>query len=219
MSGLLSSKPWLQAIKRKWQIYRLADPAFRFMFEPAPTDEWVALDCQTTGLDPRKDEIISIEAVRISSNRIMTSERLELLVRPERGVSAESVRFHQLREQDLADGLPADEAMKRLMHFIGSRPLVGYYLEFDLAMVERTIRPLLGIGLPQPRIEVSSLYYDYKLTLLPSHRQHGVPYIDLHFATIMDDLDLPQAVAHEPLNAAPRAPLASPKIRLLQGVA
>ncbi|MBK9441426.1 MAG: 3'-5' exonuclease [Comamonadaceae bacterium] len=219
MSGLLSSKPWLQALKRKWQLYRLADPTFRFMFEPAPTDEWVALDCQTTGLDLRKDEIISIEAVRINGNRIMTSERLELLVRPERGVSAESVRFHQLREQDLADGLPADEAMKRLMHFIGSRPLVGYYLEFDLAMVERTIRPLLGIGLPQPRIEVSGLYYDYKLSLLPSHRQHGVPYIDLHFATIMDDLDLPQAVAHEPLNDAVRAALAFVKLRQLQGVA
>lgn len=219
MSSLLSTKPGLQAIKRKWQLHHLTDPAFRFMFEPPPPNEWVALDCQTTGLDLRKDEIISIEAVRIHGNRIMTSGRLELLVRPERGVSAKSVRFHQLRAQDLADGLPTDEAMKRLMHFIGSRPLVGYYLEFDIAMLERAIRPLLGIGLPQPRIEVSSLYYDYKLTLLPSHRQHGVPYIDLHFATIMDDLDLPQTVAHEPLDDAVRAALAFVKLRQLQGAA
>jgi hypothetical protein len=58
----------------------------------------VALDCETTGLSVRTDEIISIAAVRILGNRVMTSERIELLVRPERRrVSAESVRVHHLR--------------------------------------------------------------------------------------------------------------------------
>ena len=95
------------------------------MFDPPPDNEWVAIDCETTGLNVRTDEIISIGAVRIVGQRIMTSERLELLVRPERGVSSESVRVHRLRERDVAQGLPIDEALKRLMHFIGSRPLVG----------------------------------------------------------------------------------------------
>jgi DNA polymerase-3 subunit epsilon len=219
MASLLSSKPWLQAIKRRWQIYRLADPAFRFMFESAPPNEWVTLDCHTTGMDLLEDEIISIEAVRITGNRIMTSERLELLVRPKRAVSAERVRIHHLREQDLADGLPADEAMKRLMHFVGSRPLVGYYLEFDLAMLNRAIRPLLRIELPQPAIEVSGLYYDYKMGQQPSHRQHGVPIIDLHFASMMDDLELPLDVHHEALSEAVRAALAFVKLRQLRGEA
>lgn len=216
MARLLSSnRSWL-VIQRAWQRQRLTDPAFRFMFKPPPPDEWVALDCQTTGVDPLHDEIISIEAVRIKGNRIMTSEQLELLIRPKRAVSAESVRIHQLREQDLVAGLSADEAVKRLLHFIGSRPLVGYYLEFDLTMLERNIRPLLGIGLPQPRIEVSGLYYDYKLSQLPSHRQHGVPIIDLRFASIMDYLELPQSVANEPLNDAVRAALAFVKLRRLR---
>jgi hypothetical protein len=76
------------------------------MFDAPPEGEWVSLDCETTGLNVRTDEIVSIGAVRIVGNRIMTSERLELLVRPERGVSAESVRIHRLRERDLAQGLP-----------------------------------------------------------------------------------------------------------------
>jgi hypothetical protein len=77
----------------------LADAQYRFLFEPPPPNEWVALDCETTGLNPRSDEIISIGAVRIVGERILTSERLELLVRPEKGVSADSVRMHRLREQ------------------------------------------------------------------------------------------------------------------------
>ena len=128
------------------------------MWDPAPENEWVALDCETTGLNTRTDDIIAIGAVRIRGNRIMTSERLELLVRPEkRRLSAESVRVHRLREQDVAQGISADEAMMKLMYFIGSRPLVGYYLEFDLAMINRVLFPMLGMGLPQPKIEVSSL--------------------------------------------------------------
>ncbi len=217
MKSWLAPSSWWRALKREWLIYHLGDPAFRFMFEPPPANEWVALDCETTGLTVRSDEIISIGAVRIVGNRIMTSERLELLVRPERGVSSESVRIHRLRERDLAQGLALDEAMKRLMQFIGSRPLVGYYLEFDLAMLNRAIWPILGQGLPQARIEVSSLYYDHKFRQLPAYQQQANADIDLRFATLMNDLDLPLRDAHDALNDAVMAALAFIKLRQLRG--
>ena len=205
------------ALKRKWLLYHLGDPAFRFMFDPPPANEWVALDCETTGLNVRSDEIIAIGAVRIVGNRIMTSKRLELLVRPERGVSGESVRIHRLRERDVAEGLPIDEALKQLMHFIGSRPLVGYYLEFDVAMLNRALFPMLGQGLPQPKIEVSGLYYDHKFRQLPAHQLQNNPTIDLRFATMMNDLGLPLRDAHDALNDAVMAALAFVKLRQLGG--
>lgn len=217
MKTLLSPPRWWAALRREWLLYHLGDPAFRFMFDPPPADEWVALDCETTGLNVRSDEIIAIGAVRIVGQRIMTSERLELLVRPERGVSPESVRIHRLRESDVAHGLPIEEAMKRLLHFIGSRPLVGYFLAFDVAMLNRAIWPLLGQGLPQTRIEVSSLYYDYKFRQLPAYQQQDNADIDLRFATLMRELDLPLREAHDALNDAVMAALAFIKLRQLRG--
>ena len=217
MRAPLSPTRWWPTLKREWLLYHLGDPAFRFMFDPPPPNEWVSLDCETTGLNVRTDEIISIGAVRIVGNRIMTSERLELLVRPERGVSAESVRIHRLRERDVAQGLPIDDALKRLMHFIGSRPLVGYYLEFDVAMLHRAIFPMLGQGLPQPKIEVSRLYYDYKFRQLPSYQQRDNADIDLRFATLMNDLGLPMREAHDAVNDAVMAALAFIKLRKLRG--
>ncbi len=207
---------WWRSLKREWLLYHLGDPEFRFMFDPPPANEWVALDCETTGLNVRTDEIISIGAVRIVGNRIMTSERLELLIRPEHGVSADSVRVHRLRDRDLAQGLPADEAVKKLMRFIGSRPLVGYYLEFDVAMLHRAIWPILGMGLPQPKIEVSALYYDYKFRQLPPYQQQADASIDLRFATLMQELGLPLREAHDALNDAVMAALAFIKLRQLQ---
>ncbi len=206
-------QPWWAALHRRWLMHYLTDARFSFMFDPPPAGEWVALDCETTGLDIRRDKIIAIGAVRIVGNRLLTSQRLELLVRPERALKADSVRVHRLREQDVAQGMPPKEAMHQLLRFIGSRPLVGYYLEFDVAMVNREIRPLVGLSLPQPKIEVSSLYYDYKNRQRPLHERGGA--IDLRFATLMADLELPQRDAHDALNDAVMAGLAFLKLRRL----
>lgn len=212
MLGWLQPQHWWATLRREWLIYHLGHPEFRFMFDPPPENEWVALDCETTGLNVSRDEIISIGAVRIVGNRIMTSERLELLVRPERGVSADSVKIHRLREQDVAHGLPIDDAMKQLLRFIGSRPLVGYFLEFDVAMINKALFPMLGQGLPQPKIEVSGMYYDYKFRQQPVHTRQDMPRIDLRFDTMMRDLDLPVRDSHNALNDAVMAALAFVKL-------
>jgi DNA polymerase-3 subunit epsilon len=206
---------WLGSLRRRWMLYHLADARFAFMYDPPPAGEWVTLDCETTGLDVRRDKIISIGAVRIVGNRLLTSQRLELLVRPERAVKADSVRVHRLRESDVAQGLAPEQAMHELMHFIGSRPLVGYYLEFDVAMLNREIWPLLGLRLPQRKIEVSAMYYDFKNRQRPAHLRGGE--IDLRFATMMNDLDLPLRDAHDAINDAVMAGLAFVKLRQLLG--
>ncbi|MGI9134810.1 MAG: 3'-5' exonuclease [Rhodoferax sp.] len=215
MSDAFPVQQWFAALKREWMLYHLGDPRFRFMWDKPPDNEWVALDCETTGLDTKSDDIIAIGAVRIRGNRVMTSERLELLVRTDKQhFSAESVRVHRLREQDVAQGIPVDDAVMQLMYFIGSRPLVGYYLEFDLAMINRVLFPILGMGLPQQKIEVSGLYYDYKYRQLPSYADHH-PVIDLRFNTLMEDLGLPLWPAHDALNDAVMAALAFIKLRQL----
>ncbi|HMZ86405.1 MAG TPA: 3'-5' exonuclease [Giesbergeria sp.] len=203
-------------MRRTWQRYHLARPEFAFLLEPPPPNEWVAIDCETTGLNRRTDEIIAVGAVRIVGQRILTSQRLELLVRPDKEVPADSVRIHRLRSRDVAQGLPLDEAMRQLLHFIGSRPLVGYYLEFDVAMLNRAVWPLLGMGLPQQRLEVSAMYYEYKFKQLPPYQQFDNAHIDLRFATLMDDLALPQREAHDALNDAVMAAMAFVKLRQLQ---
>ena len=207
----------LERMRRTWQRYHLARPEFAFLLEPPPPNEWVAIDCETTGLNRRTDEIIAVGAVRIVGQRILTSQRLELLVRPDKEVPADSVRIHRLRSRDVAQGLPLDEAMRQLLHFIGSRPLVGYYLEFDVAMLNRAVWPLLGMGLPQQRLEVSAMYYEYKFKQLPPYQQFDNAHIDLRFATLMDDLALPQREAHDALNDAVMAAMAFAKLRQLQG--
>jgi DNA polymerase-3 subunit epsilon len=199
-------------------LWHLADQRLRFMYDAPPPNEWVSLDCETTGLDTRRDEIIAIGAVRIVGDRVMTSEALSLLVRPSKAVSVDSVRIHRLREQDVAQGLAPEEAVRQLLAFIGSRPLVGYFLEFDVAMVNRVLWPMLGVALPQPKIEISALFHEHKFRQL-SRQFHGHAqdrHIDLRFDTVMTELDLPRREAHDALNDAVMAALAFIKLRHLK---
>lgn len=204
-----------KTLQRAWRQHQLRDPAYQFLFDPAPPDEWVSIDCETTGLDRAQDHIISIGAVPIRGQQVLTSQRLEILIRPDGGrapLTADNVRIHQLREADLAEhGVSPAEAAERVLRFIGPRPLVGYFLEFDVAMLNRLVQPLIGIPLPQPQIEVSGLYYDHK------YRQNPGSHIDLRFDVLMNDLQLPRRPAHHPVNDATMAALAFVKLRALQG--
>jgi DNA polymerase-3 subunit epsilon len=76
---------------------------------------------------------------------------------------------------------------------------------------------MLGQGLPQPKIEVSAMYYDYKFRQLPPYQQQGNVNIDLSFSTMMEDLQLPVREAHDALNDAVMAALAFIKLRQLRG--
>ena len=187
----------LAGLRRQWLRRRLKDPAYAFLLDPEPPGEVVSIDCETTTLDIRRAELLSVAAIPIRGGRILTSERLELVVRPPKATGAQGVLIHQLRPIDIERGVPTDQAIDQVLRFIGSRPLVGYYLEFDVAVLNRHVRPKLGIPLPNRQIEVSALYYDAKARRAPPDS-----HIDLRFATIREDLGLPEIVEHDAFNDA-----------------
>lgn len=141
----------------------LNDERFRFLFEEAPDDEVVVFDTETTGLNPKKDEILSIGAVKVRGNKILMSEKFELFVKPRFEVNETSIKIHQIRNIDVQNALSPREAIEQFLHFIGARPLVGYYLEFDVAMINKYLKAWLNIYLPNPQIELSGLYHDKKI--------------------------------------------------------
>ena len=183
-------------LRKKWNRKHLTDERYAFLFEDDQSGEVVVFDCETTGLNPKKDDIISIGAVKIKENRILTDEAMHVFVCQEKEISHESIAIHQIRHCDLAEAVPIEEAIEKFLHFIGGRTLVGYYLEFDVAMINKYIKPMFGITLPNKQEEVSAIYYDKKIPTIPQGN------IDLRFEAIIEDLALPKLQAHDALNDA-----------------
>ena len=183
-------------LKQKWNRKHLTDERFSFLFDKEHEDEIVVYDCETTGLDPKVDNIISIGAVKIKGNKILTNEAIHIFVKQEEQISHESITIHQIRHCDLDGAIDSKEAIEKFLYYIGSRKLVGYYLEFDVAMINKYTKPMFGITLPNKKEEVSAIYYDKKICTIPQGN------IDLRFDTILKELDLPKLQAHDALNDA-----------------
>ena len=183
-------------IKNYFNHRRLKDAKFDFLFDDYTGEEYICFDCETTGLDPQKDDIISIGAVKIQNGRVLTSQKFERFVKPETKLQAESIKIHHIRQCDVEDAKDIEEVIEEFLYFIGNRPLVGYYLEFDVAMINKYVKPRLGIKLPNKQLEVSAIYHDKKIGLIPQ----GV--IDLRFDSIMKDLGLPILGKHDAINDA-----------------
>ena len=175
----------LRSIRVALDRRRHRDSRWNDLFEPYQGDEVVSLDCETSGLDPRRDAIISVGAVRIDGCRIGTSEALDLTLAPPERLDPESVKVHKLRRQDLHGGLPVDEAMAQVLEFVGNRPLLGYNAAFDIAIIDRHIQPLFGFRLPNRTIELADVY------LRRWNRPDSGLEADLRLETIARNLGLP----------------------------
>ena len=179
-----------------WKRRSLKDKKYEYLFEDPSTNEYVCLDCETTGLSPRKDEILSIGAVIIRENKILMRKTLNIFVKPSKKIDVSSIKIHQIRPIDLENAIDPKDAILELLDFIGNRPIVGYYIKFDVAMISKYTKKYIGISLPNETIEVSSMYYKTR------KRSSDYEFIDLKFDTIMKELDLPELGKHDALNDA-----------------
>ncbi|BBP46031.1 3'-5' exonuclease [Thiosulfatimonas sediminis] len=208
---------WISSRRLAKMRQQLKQEHYAFLFDLEP-GVFVCFDCETTGLNRNKDRIITLSAIKIVGNQILTSQSLNLAIKQQQQISSESIEIHQIRNVDVANNtnLYEDEmqAMQEFLHFIGGATLVGYYLDFDVSMVNRIIKPKIGIGLPNPQIEVSGMFYEY---MRQKYKRSCVePNIDLAFATIIEKLKIPQLGQHDAFNDALMTALVFVKLQSLQ---
>ena len=185
-----------RSIKNYFNKKNLKDNKYLFLFDEPNNEEYVCFDCETTGLNPKVDDIVSIGAVIIRNNTIVSSKKFVKFVKPKTKLQAEAIKIHHIRECDLEDAEDINIVVEEFLNFIGNRTLVGYFLEFDIAMINKYVKPKLGITLPNKTLEVSAIYHDYKMEIIPQG------HIDLRFNTIMRELQIPNLGKHDAYNDA-----------------
>ena len=82
-------------------------------------DRFVAIDLETTGLDPRSCEIIEFGAARVEKGEI--TERFSRLARPSAPLPAAITRLTGITDADLAGAPDAGLALAEFLEFIGLR--------------------------------------------------------------------------------------------------
>jgi len=186
----------LRAIRRFKDKRTQRGGAWAHLFEKYEGKEVVSLDLETTSLDVSKASILSIGAVRISGKRVKTSDRLDIALKPPADLTAESIKIHKIRAQDLAEGIELRDALEQVLEFIGNRPILGYYVNYDIRVLSKFLRQEFGFDLPNKAIELSHVYHDI------IKWKHVGGDVDLRFDTIASKLDMPIIQRHTALGDA-----------------
>ena len=118
---------------------------------------WVVLDLETSGLNPNRDQVLSIGAVAIEDGAIDFSQQFErTLHRPLQKTNA-SVLIHGLGPSALAAGCDPAEALLELLEFIGASPVLAFHAPFDQRMLARALKQSLGYRLQGHFLDVAEL--------------------------------------------------------------
>lgn len=182
----------IRSLRRAADRRRQAQGRYGWLFNPYTGDELVAIDCEATGLDPKTADLVSIAAVRIKGDRVLTSDSLNLRLQRPDSLTGDSIRIHRLRGVDLDGGETLKEALEKLLDYIGNRPLLGWCVDYDIAVINRHLRPLLGFDLPNVCIDMAQAYQREMRRIRPQLEPHmgfettakalGVPVIGRHTA-------------------------------------
>ncbi len=148
--------------------------------EPAPhSGEYVAVDLETTGVDPASDRIIEIGAVRFGAEG--PRERFRTFVSPGRPLPPAIRVLTGIEDADLAGAPPPSLAVHEFAAFARGLPLVAHNAPFDLGfLAEAGLQPrapafdsyeLASVLLPTAtRLDLRSLAESLGVTVEESHR-------------------------------------------------
>ena len=102
----------------------------------------VALDIETTGLDPQKDAIIEIGAVRFNGHRI--EGEWETLIHPGRPVPPFITQLTGITDQMLLKAPAVQDVLPDLVRFVGDSPILGHSIGFDISFLRKQKRELFA---------------------------------------------------------------------------
>ncbi len=118
--------------------------------------ELIALDLETTGLDPNQDAILEIAAVRFQDGAII--EEFSTLVDPARSIPAIVTQITGLTDDDVVGAPRIAQAIPRLIAFAGDAPIIAHNISSDAGFLNK-------VGALQNNLRLDT--YELGATLLP----------------------------------------------------
>ena len=135
------------------------------------SNRYVVFDCESTGLDYKKDRILSIGAVSVVDNKIEVSDYLEVFLIQD-VFKPESVPIHGIVRDGNEDKIVEAEAIIRFLSFIKDATLVGHHVDFDIELINEALKRLDLGKLKNEFMGTDAMYQ--KLKNLPFEEHHSL---------------------------------------------
>ncbi len=177
---------------------------------------YVALDLETTGLDPEQDAILEVGAVRFRTsyeNGTVQARVLDTwtsLVNPGRPIPIQIQQLTGITHDEVIRAPRFSQVLNPLRRFVDQQPLIGHNVSFDLSFLHSHDLPLsnpsvdtfemASVLMPHvARYSLTKLGEAFGLTNLGTHRalDDALATVDLFVALLQHASELPTAILQE----------------------
>ncbi|HEY3347859.1 MAG TPA: 3'-5' exonuclease [Nitrospirota bacterium] len=141
---------------------------------PLKDARFVVLDTELTGLDEKRDSIVSIGAIRITNGRIDLGETFYKMAKPGSELTRDSVVIHGITPSDVSGQPALEEVLMEFFRFCGGDTLVGHCLSIDLAFLNRHYKKALGSPLANPAVD-SYMVHEWLAGRVPAYQESMGP--------------------------------------------
>ena len=175
LKNLISNRP-LPADANAWpQALRdyMANKSRLPRSTPLAKVRFVVFDSETSGLDMAKNRLLSIAGVAMAGHEVQLDDAFEVMVAQADVGGANAAVVHGLISNDLAGGLPEDEAAARFLAFAGDAVLVAHHAAFDIRMLQKAIATHRGAKIWNPIIDTAQLAERVEVSPMSSNRATG----------------------------------------------
>lgn len=124
---------------------------------PITNLRFVILDTETTGLNVKKDRILSIGAVAMKNYSFRTSDRYEHHLCQAGYSPDDSIQIHGITINRTSNGIEEKEAIAKLFSFLRDSILVGHHIGFDKGIIEEAMIRHFGVKIKNKTLDTSTL--------------------------------------------------------------
>jgi DNA polymerase III subunit epsilon len=117
----------------------------------------LALDIETTGLDPASCGIVSIGLMPMDTHRVYSSHAKQWLLKPRVALSDSSIALHRITHSDIAQAPDLTAVLPELLHHLAGKVIVLHYRGIERPFLHAAIKTRLGLGIFFPVIDTMAL--------------------------------------------------------------
>ncbi len=154
----------------------------------------VSLDIETTGLDPRKDKIVSIGVVNIECMGIKLESCWHQIIQTKKNIPTQSIAIHQITDDKIKAGMSIAQAMPLLLERISGKVILVHNAKIELGFITKICQDLYASDFVIPYIDTQAL-------AKRSLERHNLAYSnnDLRLFNLRKSRNMPAYKAHNAL--------------------
>jgi DNA polymerase-3 subunit epsilon len=159
--------------------------------------EIVALDLETTGLDPQQDHILSYGLVHVTSMSIQLSSARHAVIKIPEAIPESSAVIHGITDDESAAGIPLEQAVKDILQQLAGRIMLVHYASIEQNFLNSACQALYDSPFVIRTIDTLVL-----ARRLFEMRNHTIQAGNLRLFNLRPEFNLPQYRAHNALSDA-----------------